>query len=52
MLIELEMKISGSFLKICTEKPHNFKISLNIMKIYGKQLKNHPIKWYNGRKIL
>jgi len=22
------------------------------MKIYGKQLKNYPRKWYNGRKIL
>jgi len=20
--------------------------------MYGKQLKNYPIKWYNGRKIL
>ena len=52
MLIELGMKISGSFFKICIEKPHNFKISLNLMKIYGKQLKNYPRKWYNGRKIL
>jgi len=48
---EIEFLPSLTLFKIYIEKPHNFKISLNIMKIYGKQLKKYYIKWYNGRKI-
>lgn len=49
---EIEFLLRITLFEIYIEKPHNFKISLNIMKIYGKQLKNYPRKWYNSRKIL